>query len=58
MVGEFPRAPAASAMRRRKRDTGIFFWFVFFHVEENEQSTINICQNSKHLQVPHNNLQV
>ena len=19
-----------------KRDTGVFFWFVFFHVEENE----------------------
>jgi len=36
MAGEFPRAPAVSATRRNKRDMGVFFWFVFFHVEENE----------------------
>jgi hypothetical protein len=36
MAGEFPRAPAASATRRKKRDMGVFFWFVFLHVEENE----------------------
>jgi len=35
-AGEFPRAPAAPTTRRVKRDTGVFFWFVFFHVEENE----------------------
>jgi len=34
---EFPRTPAATATRRKKRDTGVFFWFVFFHGEENEQ---------------------
>ena len=26
---EFPRAPAVSGTRRRKRDTGAFFWFRF-----------------------------
>jgi hypothetical protein len=26
----FPRAPAAAATRRIKRDTGVFFCFVFF----------------------------
>jgi hypothetical protein len=36
-AGEFPRAPAAATTRRIKRDKGVFFWFVFFHVEENEQ---------------------
>ncbi len=35
---EFPRAPAAVATRRIKRDTGVFFWFVFFHGKENEQT--------------------
>jgi len=35
--GEFPRAPAAATTRRVKRDTGVFFCFVFFHVEENEE---------------------
>ena len=33
---EFRRAPSALTTRRKKRDTGVFFWFVFFHVEENE----------------------
>jgi hypothetical protein len=33
---EFPRAPFNASTRRMKRDTGGFFWFVFFHVEENE----------------------
>jgi len=39
-AGEFPRAPAAPTTRREVRSTagqGVFFWFVFFHVEENEQ---------------------
>jgi len=35
-AGEFPRAPAAVTTRRVKRDTGVFFCFVFFHAEENE----------------------
>ena len=35
---EFPRAPAASTTRRIKQDTGGFFWFVFFHVKENERT--------------------
>ena len=35
---EFPRAPSAAATRRIKRDTGVFFCFVFFHVEENEET--------------------
>jgi hypothetical protein len=35
---EFPRAPAAASTRREKRDTGVFFRFVFFHVEENEET--------------------
>jgi hypothetical protein len=34
---EFPRDPFDTATRRIKRGTGVFFWFVFFHVEENEQ---------------------
>ncbi len=34
---EFPRAPTDVVTRRVKRGTGVFFWFVFFHVEENEQ---------------------
>ena len=34
---EFPRTPAATATRRKEWDTGVFFWFVFFHGEENEQ---------------------
>jgi hypothetical protein len=34
---EFPRAPVTSTTRRMKRDTGVFFCFVFFHVEENEE---------------------
>jgi hypothetical protein len=34
---EFPRAPVAATTRRVKRDTGVFFWFVFFHGKENEQ---------------------
>ena len=34
---DFPRAPSEMAARRMKRDAGVFFWFVFFHVEENEQ---------------------
>jgi hypothetical protein len=38
---EFPRAPAASTTRRIKRDTGGFFWFVFFHVKENEHTEKN-----------------
>jgi hypothetical protein len=38
--GEFPRAPAEPSTRRIKRDTGVFFCFVFFHVKENEE-TIN-----------------
>jgi len=37
-AGEFPRAPAAPTTRRVKRDTGVFFCFVFFHVEENEET--------------------
>jgi len=37
-AGEFPRAPAVSTTRRKKRDTGAFFWFVFFRVEENERT--------------------
>ncbi len=35
---EFPRDPFDTATRRVERDTGVFFWFVFFHVEENEQT--------------------
>ncbi len=35
---EFPRAPSDGATRRIKRDTGVFFWFVFFYAEENEQT--------------------
>jgi len=35
---EFPRDPFKASTRRIKRDTGVFFWFVFFYVEENEQS--------------------
>ena len=35
---EFRHAPTPLATRRIKWDTGVFFWFVFFHVEENEQS--------------------
>ncbi len=38
---EFPRDPFDPAARREKRDTGVFFWFVFFHVEENEQLVMN-----------------
>ena len=34
---EFRHAPTPSTTRRKKRDTGVFFWFVFFHAEENEQ---------------------
>jgi hypothetical protein len=34
---EFRRAPAGSPTHRVKRDTGVFFWFVFFHAQENEQ---------------------
>jgi len=36
---EFPRTPAAPTTRRMKRDTGVFFCFVFFHVEENEETS-------------------
>ena len=46
-AGEFPRAPAVSTTRRVKRDAGVFFWFVFFHVEENEQSN-QLGTNGKH----------
>ena len=35
---EFPRDPFATSTRRIKRDTGGFFWFVFFHEKENEQT--------------------
>ncbi len=35
---EFPRAPTDGATRRIKRDAGVFFWFVFLHVQENEQT--------------------
>jgi hypothetical protein len=35
---ESPRAPTDSATRRIKRDTGVFFWFVFFYAEENEHT--------------------
>ena len=34
---EFPRVPFNASTRRGKRGTGVFFWFVFFHVEENER---------------------
>ena len=37
-AGEFPRAPPHGATRRNKRDTGGFFWFVFFPGKENEQA--------------------
>jgi len=37
-AGEFRHAPALSTTRRIKRDTGVFFCFVFFHVEENEET--------------------
>jgi len=37
-AGEFPRAPAAPTTRRMKRDTGVFFCFVFFHGKENEEN--------------------
>jgi hypothetical protein len=33
MQGEFPRAPAAVATRRIKRDKGVFFWFGFLSRE-------------------------
>jgi hypothetical protein len=39
--GEFPRAPAAATTRRIKRDMGVFFCFVFFHVKENEEIAYN-----------------
>jgi hypothetical protein len=42
MAGEFPRAPAAATTRRMKRDTGVFFCFVFCHVKENEE-TISVA---------------
>ncbi len=35
---EFPRDPFGTLTRRMKRDTGGFFWFVFFYAEENEQT--------------------
>jgi hypothetical protein len=35
---EFRRSPAVFSTRRKKRDTGGFFWFVFFHGKENEQT--------------------
>ena len=35
-AGEFPRAPAASATRRMKRDAGAFFWLLFFRAKEKE----------------------
>jgi hypothetical protein len=38
IAGEFPRAPAATATRRIKRDTGVFFCFVFCHATENEET--------------------
>jgi hypothetical protein len=38
---EFPRGPTTATTRRAApqgpRDTGVFFWFVFFHVKENER---------------------
>ncbi len=46
---EFRCAPSVSPTRRVKRDTGFFFWFVFFYVEENEQyisvMCVKICTN-------------
>jgi len=36
-AGEFSRAPIATTTRRMKRDTGVFFCFVFFHGKENEE---------------------
>ena len=36
-ASEFRHAPSLAPTRRIKRGTGVFFWFVFFHVEENEQ---------------------
>jgi hypothetical protein len=36
-AGAFPRAPIATTTRRMKRDTGVFFCFVFFHGKENEE---------------------
>jgi hypothetical protein len=39
----FRATPTVATTRRTKRDTGVFFWFVFCHAEENEQS------NSMHL---------
>ena len=48
-AGEFPRAPAVSTTRRMKRDTGVFFWFVFFHAEENEQGAMGNNQNQSSL---------
>ena len=49
---EFRHAPTPSTTRRKKRDTGVFFWFVFFHAEENEQSLLVIkIDRYKHL--PH-----
>ncbi len=40
-ASEFPRVPSAVVTHREKRGTGVFFWFVFFHVKENEQEQIN-----------------
>jgi len=38
---EAPLHQPVGATRRVERDTGAFFWFVFFRVKENEQSLWN-----------------
>jgi hypothetical protein len=45
-AGEFPRAPAASATRRKKRDMGVFFWLLFFSRERKVTSGQASQQNS------------
>ena len=37
---EFRHAPTPSTTRRKKRDTGVFFCFVFLHVKENEENIL------------------
>ncbi|MDJ0875736.1 MAG: hypothetical protein QNJ02_10745, partial [Desulfobacterales bacterium] len=42
---EFPRDPFGTLTRRKKRDKGVFFWFVFLHVQENEHAKKNFNPN-------------
>jgi hypothetical protein len=46
---EFRHAPPLALTRRRKRGRGVFFWFVFFHVEENEQTKKNLTPDQSNL---------